>query len=183
MAQPDPGPVLLFDDSTGRTVDMDLREPRFDSSAGVQECAAAPSATPTDPPRGRGRPKLGVVAREVTLLPRHWDWLANQSGGASVVLRKLVDQARRHDTDDTRQRHERAYHFMMVLAGDRPGFEEAIRALFASDLTRLQQQIADWPEDVRTHALHLATGETGLGKPAQSKHGPSDKPGNRGATP
>lgn len=183
MAHPEPGPVLLFDDTTGRPIDIDPREPEDRPPEPVQQSdAAAVSPAPTDPPRGRGRPKLGVVAREVTLLPRHWDWLASQSGGASVVLRKLVDQARRNDTDDSRQRHERAYQFMMAIAGNRPGFEEAIRALFANDLARLQDQIAAWPQDVRAHALRLATGETGRREGAACAHGSDDKAGDRVVT-
>lgn len=181
LAHPAPGPVLLFSDTTGRSIDIDTRgseqeflarlqlqeeavRPMANPSAGPSDAASMPADPAASAPRGRGRPRLGVVAREVTLLPRHWDWLAAQSGGASVVLRKLVEQARRGDTDDTRQRHERAYHFMSALAGDLPGFEEATRALFANDATRLGALVAAWPEDVRTHALHLAFGQ-------QASHG------------
>lgn len=163
LTRPAPGPVLLFDDTTGRTVDIDQREARLPARASAGESTTAESdAAPLlgEAPRGRGRPKLGVVAREVTLLPRHWDWLASQSGGASVALRRLVEQARRNDQGDARQRNERAYHFMSVLAGNLPGFEEAIRALFANDLARLREHMADWPTDVRDHALRLATGQS-----------------------
>lgn len=109
--------------------------------------------------RQRGRPKLGVVSREVTLLPRHWDWLSGQPGGASVMLRKLVESARLGSTsrEARRQAQERAYHFMLALGGDLPGYEEATRALFAHDRAALEKKIADWPEDVRTHVLKLAT--------------------------
>jgi hypothetical protein len=112
-------------------------------------------------PRGRGRPKLGVVAREVTLLPRHWEWLTTQPGGVSVALRKLVEEARRThaDQDRRRQTQERAYHFMSAMGGDLPGFEEAARALFANDLPRLRELVAAWPVDVRDHAIALACGE------------------------
>lgn len=185
LSRPAPGPVLLFDDTTGRTVDIDPREPGRPATASAGESIAAEADQALvlgGAPRGRGRPKLGVVAREVTLLPRHWDWLASQSGGASVVLRKLVDQARRSDTDDARQRNERAFHFMSVLAGNRPGFEEAIRALFANDLARLREQMADWPEDVRDHALRLATGEAGLREAAEAACRCDATPGNRGVT-
>ena len=109
-------------------------------------------------PRGPGRPKLGVVAREITLLPRHWDWLAKQKGGASVVIRRLVDEARRNGEDGNRVRfaQEAAYRFMSTMAGNRPHFEEAIRALFANDAPRLEKLIAEWPADVRDHAARLA---------------------------
>ncbi|MGY4354661.1 hypothetical protein ACVW0J_001154 [Bradyrhizobium sp. i1.7.7] len=115
------------------------------------------SAPPSEP-RGRGRPKLGVVAREVTLLPRHWEWLGAQPGGASVALRKLVDEARRvsGDKDRERQARDAAYHFMLTMAGNLPQFEEASRALFADDRRRFTGLIADWPVDVRDHIVKLA---------------------------
>ncbi|MCC8978573.1 DUF2239 family protein, partial [Bradyrhizobium acaciae] len=103
-------------------------------------------------------PKLGVVAREITLLPRHWDWLAQQKGGASVALRKLVDEARRSsgDKDRTRAAQDAAYRFMTTMAGNRPNYEDAIRALFAHDRRRFATLIADWPADIRDHAIALA---------------------------
>jgi uncharacterized protein len=169
------GPVLIFDDATGRSIDIDTR--------GSDEAMAARLAQPTatkdragflqpvpDPvsadarvsePRRRGRPRLGVVSREVTLLPRHWEWLTAQPGGASVALRKLVEEARRtHGEKDRRRKaQERAYHFMSAMAGDMPGFEEAARALFANDQSRLRELVAAWPVDVRDHAIALAFGE------------------------
>lgn len=159
------GPVLVFDNATGRTIDIDTRGSdadiveRFREEGGAAD-AADQEDTP-EAPRGRGRPKLGVVAREVTLLPRHWDWLAQQPGGASVALRKLVEEARRAnaDGDNRRQARERAYHFMSAMAGDLPGFEEAARALFADERERLGEWIAGWPEDVRGHVVWLGFGE------------------------
>ena len=111
--------------------------------------------------RGRGRPKLGVVAREVTLLPRHWEWLNAQPGGASVALRKLVEAARRDTltSDQKRLAREAAYRFMSTMAGDLPRFEEASRALFADDRTRLTTLIARWPGDVRTYLVKLGFAE------------------------
>lgn len=108
--------------------------------------------------RRRGRPTLGVVGREVTLLPRHWDWLNAQPGGASVSLRKLVDQARKTGGERERRREaqQRAYRVMAALAGDLPGFEEGSRALFADDLARLEVIAADWPPDVAAYVLRLA---------------------------
>lgn len=109
--------------------------------------------------RGPGRPKLGVVAREVTLLPRHWEWLADQPGGASAALRKLVERARRTGAagDRRRRRLEAAYRFISAIAGDRPGFEAASRALFAGDRRRFQHLIRRWPVGVREHANRLVT--------------------------
>lgn len=150
-------PLTIFDNATGRAIDLDLRGSHRDIVARLPQ-PAAPVPEPPAEPRGRGRPKLGVVAREVTLLPRHWDWLGSQPGGASVALRKLVDAARRDSGERDRQRAARdaAYHFMSAMAGDLAGFEEASRALFAGDRARLAELIAGWPVDVRDHALRLA---------------------------
>ncbi|WP_175728608.1 DUF2239 family protein [Burkholderia ambifaria] len=157
-----PGTILIFDDATGRAIDLDLRG-TADEIRARYAAAPADASAPAgeDEPRGRGRPKLGVVSREVTLLPRHWDWLAAQPGGASVALRKLVEDARRTHAaaDRRRDAQARAYHFMSAIAGDLPGFEEAARALYANDLARLAELIAGWPDDVRDHALALARGD------------------------
>lgn len=149
--------ILIFDDATGRTIDLDLRGSDAEVVARLQP-TPTPLAPAAEPPRGRGRPKLGVVAREVTLLPRHWDWLSMQPGGASVALRKLVEEARRRNGDHDRARMARdaAYHFMSTMAGNWPGFEEASRALFASDRHRFAELIASWPPDVRDHIVKLA---------------------------
>jgi hypothetical protein len=151
QADPDISP-LIINDATGQSIDLDLR--------GDEEAVTAryTVAAPPQAPKVRGRPKLGVVAREVTLLPEHWDWLAAQPGGASVALRKLVHEARRSggETVQTRQARDRAYHAMSTLAGDLAGFEEASRALYAGDRERLVTQMATWPEDVRTYVLQLA---------------------------
>ena len=150
---------MVLDDTTGGTLDLDLRgdaeavRARYDEPC--DELAGAPSRT------GRGRPKLGVVAREVTLLPRHWDWLATQRGGASVTLRRLVDEARRATSEADRRAAARdaAYRAMSTLAGDLPGFEEASRRLFAGDLAGLAAEAAAWPAAVGEYVLQLARGE------------------------
>ena len=144
------GQALVFRDATGQAADLDLRGSEAAVAARYAEAVSTPA------PRGRGRPSLGVVAREVTLLPEHWDWLAAQPGGASVALRKLVHEARRHGGERTRQARDRAYHAMSTLAGDLAGFEEASRALFASDQERLVAQMRTWPDDVRAYVLQLA---------------------------
>ncbi|WP_414439239.1 DUF2239 family protein [Burkholderia sp. 22PA0106] len=165
------GPVLLFDNATGRSIDVDLRgsedEIRARFAAEAESASTSMSgdeprdAPETAAPRGRGRPRLGVVAREITLLPRHWAWLAEQPGGASVALRKLVDDARREHggRDRLRAANERAYHFMSALAGDLPGFEEASRALFAGEADGFRERIDGWPADIREHVLRLAEPE------------------------
>lgn len=160
------GPILIFDDTTGRSMDVDTRG--ADDAVLARLAAVAPVADPSASPgetedaagpRGRGRPRLGVIAREVTLLPRHWEWLAGQPGGASVALRKLVEEARRSggEKDRARRAQERTYHFMLAIAGDLPGFEEVTRALFANDLDKFRDLLAAWPGDIRDHALQLAS--------------------------
>lgn len=153
-------PIIIFEDGTGRSIDFDLRGGDREVLARLAKLVPPPveeTASPSEP-RGRGRPKLGVVAREVTLLPRHWEWLGAQPGGASVALRKLVDEARRvsGDKDRERQARDAAYHFMSTMAGNLPQFEEASRALFADDRRRFTGLIADWPTDVRDHIVKLA---------------------------
>lgn len=138
-------PVLIFDE-TGRQRDFDL------SGRGAEPTSGPPDEAP---PR-RGRPKLGVVAREVTLLPRHWEWLSTQRGGASATLRRLVDAARKADDGNPRARRDASYRFLTAIAGDLPRYEETIRALYAGDRARFQAQMEGWPEDIAAHALALA---------------------------
>lgn len=155
-------PILIFNDANGRPIDLDLRGTERDI---VMRLPQSPSDSEvgtnvlsSSEPRGRGRPKLGVIAREVTLLPRHWEWLGTQPGGASVALRKLVEEARRSSSDLDRSRAARdaAYHFMSVMAGNLPGFEEAARALFANNRRRFAGLITGWPKDIRDHTVKLA---------------------------
>ena len=163
--------LLIFDDVSAEPVELDLRGSMGDVLARLSDSAdslknvtqggagSEEEAKPqTTAPRSPGRPKLGVVGREVTLLPRHWEWLSAQPGGASVALRKLVEQARRVNRarDLVRSSQEVAFRFMSAMAGDEPGFEEASRALFAGDQKRFEEETADWPADVREYALSLA---------------------------
>ena len=159
------GSILIFDSASSHRVEFDLRGSLDEILARLPTAPepgdplvppAPETATPS--PRGPGRPKLGVVAREVTLLPRHWEWLAQQRGGASVALRRLVDEARHanKDKDRIRQAQEATYRFIAALAGDKPDYEEVARALFAGDAARFAQRTAGWPVDVRDHARVLA---------------------------
>lgn len=155
--------ILVFDSATSEPLELDLRGSAEEVVARLPRPAsdateeAGDSAVPAVP-RGPGRPRLGVVPREVTLLPRHWEWLSAQPGGASVTLRKLVEKARREGADEDRQRRARdaAYRFMLTLAGNETGFEEATRALYAGDEARFEALITSWPPDVREHARVLA---------------------------
>ena len=159
MTKSGAGSFLIFSDSTGKTMEFNFQGTesevlrRLDvftsrEESGRDEARAA----------GPGRPKLGVVSREVSLLPRQWEWLATQSGGASATLRKLVDEAKKKSagTSEVKQAQERAYKFMSVLAGDLPNYEEALRSLYRRDRRKFSELIRDWPEDVRAHAQSLA---------------------------
>jgi hypothetical protein len=172
--------TLTFDDATGAQIDFDLAGTpaefgeRLAARAAYEAylaearlAAASPTGNPevADEPgagvaaaRGPGRPRLGVVAREITLLPRHWEWLASQPGTASQVLRRLVDEARRQDGGRTRARQarEHAYAFITAVGGNLAGFEEASRALFAGDRPKFERETAAWPNDVRAYAVRLA---------------------------
>lgn len=147
--------ILIFDNQTGRQVDFDLRgtdeeiTARLESQDEMQHHPA---------PRSPGRPKLGVVSREVTLLPRHWDWLSEQSGGASATLRRLVDAARKGKDHGqlARQAQQASDRFMMAMLGNQPGYEEAARALYACDRARFFAMSDSWPADLRDHARLLA---------------------------
>lgn len=132
--------ILIFDDATGKQVDFDL------------------DTTDPSAPKGPGRPRLGVIAREVTLLPRHWDWLAEQPSGASAALRRLVDAARKNESpaDKARRAAAATGRVMTVLAGNRPNFEEAYRSLDAGDRDTFTELISDWPADVQAHLLRMA---------------------------
>jgi hypothetical protein len=143
-------PVLTFDAATGKVIDLDLR-------GSAAEALARLTPTPGPEKRGPGRPRLGVVAREVTLLPRHWDWLSAQPGGASVALRKLVETALRdgEGPDRARRAKDATYRFITTMAGDRPGYEEAVRRLFEGDAPGFAAATEGWPMDVRSAALKL----------------------------
>jgi hypothetical protein len=156
-------PILIFDDANAHMVELELRGSKQEIISRLPEAVARtnqPEPPEAEPERSgrRGRPKLGVIGREITLLPRHWQWLDAQPGGASVALRKLVDQARRDSGDRDRRRaaNEAAYRFVTAMAGDRPGYEEAVRALFAGDLKGFAERIAPWPADIRDYAVALA---------------------------
>lgn len=146
------GTVLVFEDETGRVIDLDLR------GSEAEVLARLGPSTPPEAPRGRGRPRLGVVPREVTLLPRHWEWLNAQPGGASVALRRLVEEARRSGGFRERRRlaQDRAYRFMSALAGDAPGYEEALRALYAGNASAFEAHTQTWPMDLKAYAGKLA---------------------------
>lgn len=152
------GGLLVFDDASGQLVDFPW--PVGFQPAPVAQAAVTPEEEAPATSGGVGRPRLGVVAREVTLLPRHWAWLAQQRGGASAALRRLVDEARKTHAEQDAQRHakERVYRFMSAIGGSLPGFEEASRALFAHDGGAFAERIEHWPIDVKAHLAWLSCG-------------------------
>lgn len=160
------GHILIFDDATSEPIEVDFRGSlkavlnRLPPSA-VEEVVVENEAAVRTP----GRPRLGVTAREVTLLPRHWEWLAAQPGGASVALRKLVEEASRANEtrDRIRRAQESAYRFMSAMAGNFPDYEEAVRALFAGKPEQFGALTEAWPFDVRDHARGLALRAFGNG--------------------
>ena len=162
----EPAPVLIFDDFTSEQLEVDIRGSakdvlaRLEKSAGKDQPKDVSAKSGEDATPGPGRPKLGVIGREVTLLPRHWDWLNSQPGGASVTLRKLVEAAKRASAGQDRARvaRESTYRFMAVMAGNLPGFEEATRVLFAKKKDRFkdfEKRIRVWPRDIRRHVIQL----------------------------
>lgn len=153
--QPD-ARILIFDDRTCRQAEVDLRGSADEVAARMEAPARVP--TPASRARGPGRPRLGVVAREVTLLPRHWEWLGRQPGGASATLRRLVEDARHGNgpRERARQSSEALDRFMHVMAGNREGFEEALRAFYRGEHDAFHARVAAWPHDIREHIRQLA---------------------------
>lgn len=153
-------PLHIVDDATSQPVEIDFRGDIGDVLGRLSERLDAQhvDAAPPEAHRGPGRPKLGVVGREVTLLPRHWDWLATQQGGASVTLRRLVEEARlsRRGVDEARHAQDTTYRFMTAIAGDLPGYEEATRALYAREEERFSAIVEQWPAGVRNHVNRIA---------------------------
>lgn len=147
--------IQVFDDRTGRQIELDYRGTEEKFLSRLKELVGdADDSKPTGP----GRPKLGVVSREIGLLPRHWEWLAHQPEGASAALRKLVEAAQKKNAakDELRKAQEVAYRFMSIAAGDLPDFEEALRALYSRDRSKFVKHMSAWPKDIREHALKLS---------------------------
>lgn len=145
--------ILIFDNETGKQVDFELR--------GTLE-AILTAAIPSKAQTGPGRPKLGVVSREISLLPRHWEWLEEQTSGASAAIRRLVDDARKNDLGK-RPAQSATGRFLTAMAGNRPGYEEATRALYAGDKVRFNQLIKPWPKDIRVYVQKLAENAFAIG--------------------
>ncbi len=152
--------VLVFDDASGQQIDLDLRGTPDEALERLAQHPWLATQREKDARRaGPGRPKLGVTSREVSLLPRHWDWLSEQPGGASGTLRKLVEERMKAGLgrDRARKAYEAASKFAWVMGGNLPEFEEASRALSRKDYARLEVLTDTWPEDIRDHLKTLVT--------------------------
>jgi uncharacterized protein len=147
--------VLVFSDSTGKQMDFDLSGTEKDI---LKRLNVYIDTNEPVSQSGPGRPKLGVVSREISLLPRHWEWLSNQPGGASVTLRRLVDETRKQSTgkEQIKKAQERTYTFLSSIAGNLSNYEEALRALFAKNAKGFEANISEWPKDIKSHARKLA---------------------------
>lgn len=149
--------ILIFSDSTGKQMDLDLRGSESEILDKLKVFLTTPESEQAAP-AGPGRPKLGVVPREVSLLPRHWEWLATQSGGASATLRRLIDEARKNSSakEQVKESQERTHKFMTALAGDLKNYEDALRALYARDKKLFSSLIREWPEDIKEYTKKLS---------------------------
>lgn len=147
--------VLIFCDVTGKTMDFNFHGSKQDVLRRLEKYTLAEE--PKEP-TGPGRPKLGVISREISLLPRHWEWLATQAGGASATIRLLVEDARKKSSDisSVKQMQERVYQIMFVLAGDFQGYEEALRALYKRDSNAFFRNVKSWPKDIQKYLSEVA---------------------------
>ncbi len=147
--------ILIFSDSTGKLFDFNFQGSERELLKRLEVYIGSKDSIES---QGPGRPKLGVVSREISLLPRHWEWLATQSGGASATIRRLIEEARKKEGTQVsiKQAQDRTYKFMSVIAGDLNGFEEALRALYKRDLEKFRIHIESWPKDVRQHTFELS---------------------------
>jgi hypothetical protein len=145
--------ILIFSDVTGKTMDINFQGSEKDVLGRLEMFVPKEQEAVVGP----GRPKLGVVSREISLMPRHWEWLATQPGGASATLRSLIEDAKKRSSEKVsgKQLQECAYRFMSVMAGDREGFEEALRALYRLDRKSFLTHIRSWPRDIKNHVMEM----------------------------
>lgn len=145
--------IQIFDHDTGQFLEVDFRG----SLSQVVERMKKSFIIETEKIRGPGRPKLGVVSKEITLLPKHWDWLNLQANGASGSIRKLIDEAMKRNVakDELKRSQNSVYKFMTIMAGNYPLYEEALRAFYANDNAKFKYIITNWPKDVRDHLLKM----------------------------
>ena len=157
MGKDENSAILIFSDATGKIMDFNFQGSKKDILKRLEVFISGEKSNDNSV-AGPGRPKLGVISREVSLLPRHWEWLATQTGGASAILRSLVEDAKKKSTlgNSVKQAQERTYKFMHAIAGDLNGYEDALRALYKRDGKNFLAKIEDWPRDIRSYATELA---------------------------
>ena len=146
---------LIFSNSSGKQMDLDLSG----SQKVILERLKIYQASHFSPATGPGRPKLGVISREVSLLPQHWEWLSNQSGGASATIRRLVDEKIKEPVsaeNQIKQAQEVVYRVLSSLAGNLPNYEDVIRFLYRRDKKSFRNAMSDWPKDVVSHTMALS---------------------------
>lgn len=147
--------ILIFSDSTGRQVDLDFSGTEKDTLERLKIYIPKTAS----PHTGAGRPKLGVIPREISLLPHHWEWLLNQEGGASSAIRRLIDEKNKPALlakDKIKQAQEVTYKFLSAIAGDLPHFEDVIRFLYRKDKKKFENLMSDWPKDIVKYSTALA---------------------------
>ena len=142
----DTEPLLIFNEQNGSQIDFDFR-------GSLEEILER--ALPKQKKRRAGRPKLGVISREITLLPRHWEWLESQTKSASASLRLLVEEAMKREGGEAKIKKNIAVtdRIMMVMAGNLTYFEEASRALNARNVERFEECVSTWPDDIKIYLL------------------------------
>lgn len=146
--------LLVFSDLTGRQIDIDLSG----TDKQVLDRLKVYSPQELQANTGAGRPKLGVMPREISLLPNHWEWLLNQDGGSSAVIRNLIDEKMKsRSKDKVKSAQETTYKFLSAIAGDLPNFEEAIRFLYRKDKKKFSELISSWPKDIIKYSMMLAS--------------------------
>ncbi len=145
--------LLIFDNFSGRQIDYNFR-------VSLEELLG--KELPPTPKKGPGRPRLGVVCGEISLLPRHWDWLQRQRQSASATIRRLIEAAMKEASPEekTREAIDAAGKFLWTMAGNLSDFEEASRALYAQKWHILDAITAAWPEDIAKH-LNMMLKATG----------------------
>lgn len=146
---------LIFSDSTGKTIDFNFQGTEKEILKRL-EIFVSNSDEKIELARP-GRPKLGVISREISLLPRHWEWLATQSSGASSSIRNLIEDAIKKSTSKVslKQQQEKVYRVMTTLAGDLDGYEEAIRSLYKRDRESFIKFTKGWSKDLRSYLEKL----------------------------
>lgn len=136
--------VLVFNDQTGQQIDLDLSGSEDDLKQRYTEVEYVKKV---------GRPKLGVISREITLQQKHWNWLDQQSSSASAVIRKLIDKELNDPSSESNimLAKQAIDHFMLAMLGNMPNYEEATRALYQGNKSHFLALIHNYPKDLKVY--------------------------------